>query len=317
MSLRSPLVSICLPVYNGDNYVSQAIRSIVGQSFEDFELIISDNASTDGTSIICLDAAAHDSRVRYHRADRNRGLAWNHNRAFELARSPYIAWIGHDDLMERDYIRQCVEGLTKDPGAVLSYTNSTYIDEEGKLIRLVSRPNSGASDRPSKRFYDILHDGMCDPIYGLMKRDILIQTHLHRGFADSDRVLLAEMGLRGRFHSVKGHLFSRRIHPEASSRKYKGLRERTITIFDPAKSGQIFSPVALETRALLSAIHQVRLPFKERVRCYRSLVAWLWTDHISTLPENLRERASRTLKSYLSAEQVLRLKAAKARLLKI
>src|SRR5207244_10901973 len=100
-----------------------------------------------------------------------------HNCTFEHARSHYIASIGYEYLMERDYIRQCVEGLTKDPEAVLSYTNSTYIDEEGKLIRLVSRPNSGASDRPSKRFYDILHDGMCDPIYGLLKRDILIHAH--------------------------------------------------------------------------------------------------------------------------------------------
>src|SRR4051794_17704887 len=95
MTPSYPEVSICLPVYNGENYVGEAIRSILGQSFENLELIISDNASTDETARICQAFAAQDSRVRYVRSPVNRGLAWNHNRAFALARGRYAMWIGH------------------------------------------------------------------------------------------------------------------------------------------------------------------------------------------------------------------------------
>src|SRR5262245_7281116 len=104
----APTASICLPVFNGDNFVRQTIRSILDQTFTDFELIISDNASTDGTAAICEQFVAQDPRVRYYRSDVNRGLAWNFNRAFELARGRYVAWIGHDDLMAADYIKRCV-----------------------------------------------------------------------------------------------------------------------------------------------------------------------------------------------------------------
>src|SRR5262245_39362496 len=75
-----PQVSVCLPVYNGENYIHEAIQSVLEQTFTDFELIISDNASTDGTAAICLAAAAGDPRVHYSRAEQNGGLAFNHNR---------------------------------------------------------------------------------------------------------------------------------------------------------------------------------------------------------------------------------------------
>src|SRR6516225_9483787 len=104
MTTRSPQVTVCLPVYNGQNYVGDAIRSVLGQTFEDFELVISDNASTDGTAEICRRAAARDPRVRYFRADTNRGLAWNHNHAFALAGGRYVMWMGHDDVLAAEYL---------------------------------------------------------------------------------------------------------------------------------------------------------------------------------------------------------------------
>ena len=143
MSDYRPSVSICLPVYNGENYVREAITSILEQTFEDFELIISDNASTDGTGEICRDAATRDPRVRYYRAEVNRGLAWNHNRAFDLARGRYVAWIGHDDLMGRQYIGRCVEALEKDAGAVLAFAGYLYIDDKGSVIGRVAYGESG------------------------------------------------------------------------------------------------------------------------------------------------------------------------------
>ena len=108
MSAENPLVTIALPVYNGQNYLRQAIRSVLKQTFRDFELLLLDNASTDGTSEICREAVEQDRRVRYATADENRGLAWNHNRAVELARGRYLMWISHDDALGEDYLGHCL-----------------------------------------------------------------------------------------------------------------------------------------------------------------------------------------------------------------
>ena len=95
-----PKISIGMPVYNGENYLAQALRAILSQTFTDFELIISDNASTDATQRICETFAAEDSRVRYFRNSRNIGIEPNFNAAFEPARGKYFMWTAHDDLLE-------------------------------------------------------------------------------------------------------------------------------------------------------------------------------------------------------------------------
>jgi glycosyltransferase involved in cell wall biosynthesis len=297
MTSDSPLVSICLPVYNGENYVSQAISSILDQTFENFELIISDNASTDGTSDICRDAAARDRRVRYYRADINRGLSWNHNRAFELARGRYLTHLGHDDVMGKEYVSQCIAALQADSRAVLSFTTPTHIDETGKVIERFPNHNPGASESPSKRFYDILGDDWCHAIYGVMKTAILRKTSLHGGFADADRVLLAEIGLRGRFALVQGHLFSRRVHAGASTQKYRNVTERTTVIFDPMKAGKVTFPRLLQASRLFSAIRRSTLPLDECLSCYCALLRWLWSEHRRHLLDELCHKGLAALRT--------------------
>ena len=98
---KVPRVSIGLPVYNGENYMAAAIDSLLAQTFTDFELIISDNASTDATEQICRDYAHRDGRIRYYREEVNRGAAWNFTHTFELARGEYFKWHAHDDLCAR------------------------------------------------------------------------------------------------------------------------------------------------------------------------------------------------------------------------
>jgi glycosyltransferase involved in cell wall biosynthesis len=298
MSLDRPTVSICLPVYNGERYIRYAIKSILEQTFEDFELIISDNASTDATADISREATARDPRVHYYRVDVNRGSAWNHNRTFKLAKGRYVAWIGHDDVMAKEYIARCVETLEKDPGAVLCFAAYNYIDERGSLIKRPPMENPGALERPSARFVHIIYECACLAIYGVMKTQTLKQTALHGGFADCDRVLLAEMGLRGRFSLVPEPLFSRRYHAERVTTKYRSLRERTL-IMDPTKSGRLFLPVMLQAVAFCSAIQRANLPLTERLRCYRSLLGWLRLMRRDDLVSDLRERMLSTIKSLL------------------
>ncbi|MBI3466187.1 MAG: glycosyltransferase family 2 protein [Planctomycetes bacterium] len=275
MTDSTPHVSICLPVYNGDNYVRQAIESILAQTFEDFELIISDNASTDATGDICRAASERDNRVRYFRADENRGLAWNFNRAFSFARGKYSMWIGHDDLMAPEYVARCVKAMEQDADLVLCYAAMDYIDCNGNLIKIVDQSNPAVLDRPSWRFFSVLFQPNCDPIFGLMRTEMLKQTKLHGGFADSDHVLLAEMALRGRFHLLRERLFSKRYHARRTTNLYADLRERTL-VFDPVNGGRVFFPLALEAKEFLSAINRAALPVNERLRCYQHLLHWLW-----------------------------------------
>src|SRR5260370_42097820 len=97
MNSSSPKVSIGFPVYNGENYVANALTRLLEQDFQDFELVICDNASTDRTQEIRLAFAHQDDRIRYFRNDRNIGLAANHARTFQLANGKYFKWAAHDD----------------------------------------------------------------------------------------------------------------------------------------------------------------------------------------------------------------------------
>jgi glycosyltransferase involved in cell wall biosynthesis len=276
---------VCLPVYNGETYINDAIRSIGAQTYADIEVIISDNASTDGTQALCREAGTHDSRIRYVRSDTNRGLAWNYNRAFALATGRYLVWLAHDDLLEPDYLRQCVEGLQQDADTLLCFTNANYIDDAGHVRQRMDLTNPGAAATPSERLHHILYDHRCDPIYGLMKVAYLKQTRLHAGYADSDRVLLAEMGLRGRFHKLPDYLFSRRLHALQTT-ACKDRWERTL-IFDPSKAGKAVCPWWREFFDFVLAIRRTPLCRQERWRAYKRLYWWSLT-HRPFLYHDLR-----------------------------
>ena len=116
MDERVAAVSVGLPVYNGARYLPAAIDSLLSQTFEDFELIISDNGSTDETERICRGYAARDPRVRYVRSDVNRGLLWNFRNVLELARAPRFKWMAHDDICAPEFLRRCMEELDADLG---------------------------------------------------------------------------------------------------------------------------------------------------------------------------------------------------------
>lgn len=90
MNRKQPQVSIGMPVYNGEQFLKDALDSILAQTFDNFELIISDNTSTDNTQEICKAYSAKDQRICYYRNEKNLGAAWNFNRVFELARGEYF-----------------------------------------------------------------------------------------------------------------------------------------------------------------------------------------------------------------------------------
>ena len=127
----APRLSIELAVYNGENYLAESLDALLGQSYENFELIISDNASTDYTADICRRYEKQDSRIRYVRQPRNIGLAPNHNFVFKQARGELFKWASHDDLYARALLKRCVDALDENPHVVLAHSWTALVDDSG------------------------------------------------------------------------------------------------------------------------------------------------------------------------------------------
>ena len=145
--MDSPHVTIGMPVYNGERFLVETLESLLAQTYRDFEIVISDNGSTDGTRRICEAFARKDPRILYHREEENRGAAWNYNRVVALARGRYFKWAAHDDLCMPTYLERCVDALDSDPAVVLAYPDDQDIDEDGNPIdrkrrRMVRDPNA-------------------------------------------------------------------------------------------------------------------------------------------------------------------------------
>lgn len=213
---RTPKVSIGLPVYNGEAYLGAAIRSIIDQTFEDWELIICDNASTDGTMAICEKFAANDDRIHYHRNTVNIGAAPNFNKAFEMARGTYFKWAAHDDLCHPEFLQQCVDILERDPESVLAYPLAQIIDADGKLQEVYTEEQPTHDADPVIRFRGLTGSHRCFQVFGLIRRSTLQNTPLIGSFARSDAILLCWLGIRGRFSKINNVLFFPRRHQAQS-----------------------------------------------------------------------------------------------------
>ena len=127
-----PRVSIGLTVFNSERSLDESIQSLLAQTFQDFELIVSDNASTDRTRQIALSYAAQDDRVKYMRNRMNIGVAGNFNQAFRLSSGEFFKWAAYDDLCAQDFLLRCIEVLDRDPDVVLAYPRTVGIDEHGR-----------------------------------------------------------------------------------------------------------------------------------------------------------------------------------------
>ena len=198
MNDRAPLVSVGVPVYNGERYLAQTLDAMLAQDLEDFELIISDNASTDATAEIARSYAAKDGRIRYHRNERNLGLARNFNRAFELSRGHYFKWTAHDDWHPPATLRACSNALEADPSAVLCATAVAIMDEDGHVFDQWQPTVDLCSPSPHVRFHRLIWSlGETHPLFAMMRADALRRTPLIRSYLGSDRVMLAQLALLG------------------------------------------------------------------------------------------------------------------------
>lgn len=212
------LVTIGVPVYNGELYLREALDSLLGQTYGDFGLVISDNASTDGTESICREYAARDRRVRYERSPRNVGVSRNHQRILDFCTTPYFRWAADDDLSAPTSLERCLAVLESRPDVVLAYPKTRLIDAAGTVTGEYEDHLHLVQHCPSDRYITLANNlGLCNAIFGLARTDVLRRVGPMGPYAGSDIVFLAELSLHGCFWEVPEFLFYRRMHPEAAS----------------------------------------------------------------------------------------------------
>src|SRR3954471_2621746 len=154
---KGPRLTVGLPTYNGEDYLASALDSLLAQTFTDFELIISDNASTDATESIARAYAARDPRIRYVRHPRNRGSAFNHTYVIREARGEFFKWASDDDLYAPELLERCVAALDARPEIVLAHAWTAFINEAGEIIHTQGYPLITDVDSAPVRFRSLLH----------------------------------------------------------------------------------------------------------------------------------------------------------------
>lgn len=279
MPSDQPRLTIGMPVYNGERFLAAAIGSLLTQSFTDFEIVLCDNASTDGTWQIASRFASVDPRLRLLRHDTNLGAAANYNRTVREARGALFKWAAHDDVLLPGFLQACVDCLDARPDVVLCHTLSDAIDAQGRRIGHY-RDEVGAEDAATWRRMATMMRAphYCIPVFGVMRRAVLLQTAMHGDWVGADRNLLAELALRGKIHLVDQVLFLRRHHEGSSITALRDERER-LAWFDPAHAGQRSYPTWRRLAEYLHAIDRAPLSLGQRLRCRLQLAAWLAGRH--------------------------------------
>lgn len=214
----APILTIGLPVYNGERFIAKALDSYLSQTFTDFQILLSDNASTDRTSEICLDYAARDKRIHYMRNADNIGAGANWLRVYTMATGKYYKQAACDDFCEPLFLEECIGALERDPSVVVAYTKTRVVDADGQLVEDYECPLGVDSPDPVIRFADlILINHRCFPIFGVHRLDALRSLPPMGSFPHADGVLLAQLGLMGRFYESDKRLFINTRHSGQSS----------------------------------------------------------------------------------------------------
>ncbi len=281
-----PRLSIGLPVYNGEKYLIETFDAILGQTYKDFELIISDNASTDGTADICRRYERDDSRIRYIRQPHNIGAAPNHNFVFQQSRGEFFKWLGADDLYARELLARCVAALDEHPDVVLAHSWTAAIDSGGKVTQTLEYPLSTDSADPVERFRSSLFGidaddhGLirADDQYGVIRSSVLRKVAPQNSFYHSDRVIMTEIVLHGPFYQVPEWLYFRRDHNDRPQHASITVR-RWCANMDPRRANGLLHPaprlLAEFLWGYLAAIGRAPLSSKERWECRKLLAKWI------------------------------------------
>ncbi len=219
--MKERKVIVGLPIYNAQKFIAAAIEAHLAQTFGDFQLVISDNASSDATPDICASYASKDDRVTVLRAPENRGLLWNHRRVMEAIQSPkqYFRWAGGDDIPEPDLFQTMVNILDTRPDVEAVVPKTKNIDDQGNIIRTLENSLDLQSEDVYERARKVLLANYQHVIaYGLLRASTILSLRTGPNYIGWDPVFIWELALRGKMVQTEDAALRRRFHKGSISR---------------------------------------------------------------------------------------------------
>ena len=288
MAQQTPRITFGIPARNEAGSISRCLDSILAQNFEDFEVIVSDNASTDSTTEIVRDYAARDPRISLFSFEQNLGVIENFNHVARLARGEYFRWMGADDWIEPTYAADCIAALENNPAAIAATTyfdlehdrdEYDYFEYQGEFLE------SPDPIRRLERMLWLIHEGagVYEPIYAMMRHRSLIATGLLRIHRKNDWLLAAQLSLAGPFVHVPKRLFHR-WWPES--------RDRTLDMprkLHPIRYRELGVSLSHLLGSLLAVVEQANLSDSDRSVCRRRVVGFCARQ----LPKRLFDQMNR------------------------
>jgi glycosyltransferase involved in cell wall biosynthesis len=254
-----------MPAYNSERTIRDAIDCILGQDFPDIELIVSDNASTDGTWAILQEYAARDPRVVMLRQPQNIGANGNYTAVFRAARGRYFKWSSSNDWCAPQLVSRCVAYLEAHPDTVLvAPRTKLFHDDPDKAVDYDGdRPFENAN--PLQRFIDVTSKLKLNNVMnGLVRTDALRRTRLIEHYLGADVVLIGHLALLGKIALLDERLFGRRMDQETATPMMddEAIRRHHY----PHKTWRSLFPALRRTQGLLRAIPSTDLAVADRLR---------------------------------------------------
>lgn len=266
MQSADTLVSIGLPVRNGAPTLRSVITSVLAQDHACLELVICDNASTDGTEDLCREIAKHDSRVIYYKQPRNMGLLNNFIHAMRFAKGTFFRWIGDTDRLASNYVSRCLKAFAEDSRLILVTTGIRYIQPDGTSRTFSYSGTALRSADPVERFCGFLRtlpEGLTlDPLYALIRRESVVSIP-RRNMIVEDEVYATKLAMAGPW----GHI------PEVLADRHLDIARLPVTA---RKLGvpiwQAYFSTTLECHEMLRLIRDTKLTPLQRRRARAEVV---------------------------------------------
>lgn len=223
-----PFVSIGLPVYNAENIIARCIESLLNQTFKDFELIISDNCSSDATEAICKDYANIDSRIKYIRQPINVGMIPNFNLVLEQAQSKYFMWAAADDIRDHIFLEKAVQILKTNDDCVVVLSHFQIFDYKNNNIVNKITPSSYCHDLSFMRLNRVIEDLHPNLMYGLFKVSSNKSDFFLESIDWTDILWVARVVTRGKYYIIPEVLYT--IGINGSKRRPYSLEGKYLTL---------------------------------------------------------------------------------------
>lgn len=269
MSASSPPVSVGLPVRNGMPYLVESLEALCCQTFADFDVLVCDNASTDGTEEAVREFARADDRIKYLRVDTDSGASANFNRCFERTDGSLFTWAASDDRYLPRYLERCVAHLNANSEHAMCIPSVLFIDEDGRVTGSLHQPEDLASPLVARRLHAYLDRRSWYMVYGVVRREALRRTNLFPARFGPDVTLIWELLLREQIGTDPEHLLEyRRYRVKRAQSVWQGIQ--------PEGSAPAPRWPHLELyKDLLSCATDDELDIQARAAGRRALLRWL------------------------------------------